>query len=71
MRPAEFKTARLKLDLTQAEMGKLIGVTKRQVINMEKGVSPIRQAYTVVIDKALAETNSPPDHGHQQTETQT
>jgi DNA-binding XRE family transcriptional regulator len=49
MTPAKFIAARQALGLTQTEFGKRIGVTKRQVIRMEKGDTPIRATYAELI----------------------
>lgn len=53
MRDAEFKKARKTLGLTQTEMGGFLGISKRQVINLEMGRSPIRKPYADLIGHAL------------------
>ncbi len=58
MRSAEFKRARKTMGLTQTQMGEFLGVSKRQVINLEKGFSPIRKPYADLISLAL-QKNAP------------
>jgi DNA-binding XRE family transcriptional regulator len=53
MRDAEFRKARKTLGLTQTQMGALLGISKRQVINLEMGRSPIRKPYADLIGHAL------------------
>lgn len=65
MRPAEFRTARLKLGLTQSQAGEALGLSKRQVMRMENGHTPIRAAYA----KLITIIEPPPDHGPQSKET--
>jgi transcriptional regulator with XRE-family HTH domain len=50
MDPADFKAARLKLGLTQAQIGKRLGIGERQIRRMENGREPIRDLYAEVIE---------------------
>ena len=43
----------------------------KEAVMARYSVATTKNNLSSLIDKALAETNSPPDHGHQQTETQT
>lgn len=42
MTPTVFKESRKKLDLSQTELGDLLGMSLRQIRNLEKGESPIK-----------------------------
>lgn len=53
MRPSDFKTARKQLGLTQSELASHLGITKRQVINLEGGKTPIRRVYATVLERAV------------------
>lgn len=53
MRPSDFKTARKKLGLTQSQLAAQLGLTRRQVINLEAGKTPIRRAYALILDRAV------------------
>lgn len=55
----DFKTARQKLGLTQAQLGERLGLTKRHVRNMETGKTPIRQVYATLIVAAVKEASAP------------
>ena len=66
MRATDFKTARKQLGLTQTEMGERLGLTKRQVRNLETGVTPIRHAYAMLTLAALRSDDSAPGaSGHE------
>lgn len=60
MRPPDFKTARKQLGMTQSELAAHLGITKRQVINLEGGKSPIRQAYAAMLERAVIDKLSAP-----------
>lgn len=60
MRASDFKTARLKLGLSQSKMGEALGLTKRQVINLETGKTPIRHAYAELLNRVVIEHLSAP-----------
>lgn len=59
MIPAEFMAARKALGMTQAAMGQRLGLTKRQVRNLEKGKTPIREAYAQLIGHMTARPAQP------------
>jgi transcriptional regulator with XRE-family HTH domain len=41
MKPEELRKWRLKMGYTQTELGLILGVSMRQMIRYERGVSPI------------------------------
>lgn len=57
MEAAEFKEIRLKLGLTQSELGDKLGITKRQIINYEKGGSKINSEYADMIRGLIGANN--------------
>lgn len=60
MKPSDFKTARKKLGMTQSELAAELGITKRQVINLEGGKSPIRRVYATMLERAVIDKLSAP-----------
>ena len=63
MKAKEFKDIRLKLGLTQEELGNKLGITKRQIINYEKGESKINSESADMIRTLIDEINytNPPN----------
>ncbi|MCI5968819.1 XRE family transcriptional regulator [Helicobacter sp.] len=57
MEAAEFKEIRLKLGLTQSELGDKLGITKRQIINYEKGGSKINSESADMIRGLIGANN--------------
>jgi DNA-binding XRE family transcriptional regulator len=49
MTPAKLIATRKALGLTQTEMGKRLGLSKRQMIRMETGQTPIRATYSELV----------------------
>jgi transcriptional regulator with XRE-family HTH domain len=46
--------------MTQSEIATHLGITKRQVINLEGGKSPIRRAYAAMLERAVIDKMSAP-----------
>lgn len=45
----DFRATRLKLCLTQVELGVLLGLTARQIRNLETGASPVRPIHRLAL----------------------
>ena len=49
----EFLAKRLKLGYSQDKLGEILGISKRQIINIEKGISPIKDVYAKTLSEIL------------------
>jgi DNA-binding transcriptional regulator YiaG len=58
MNNADFRKARKDLRMTQAQLGEFLGISKRQVQNIEWGASPVHKAYADLMRLTL-EANAP------------
>jgi len=47
----EFLEKRLQIGYSQDKLGEILGISKRQIINIEKGVSPIKDVYAKTISE--------------------
>lgn len=48
-----FQAIRTKLGLTQAELGALLGLTARQIRNLETGSTPVRRIHRLALHALL------------------
>ena len=54
-----FKKNRLKLGLTQAKIAPLVGLSKRQIINIEKSDNKIKSIYAEKVSELLCLKDNP------------
>ena len=50
MKASEFKAKRQELKMTQVQFAKMLGITARQVINIEKGVNKVTDTIKKLIE---------------------
>ena len=49
MNNIEFKEARVKLNLTQDKLAELLGISRRQIINIEQGITPVSKNFEIIL----------------------
>lgn len=54
----EFLEKRLKLGYSQDKLGEILGISKRQIINIEKGISPIKDVYAKTLSEILHQSHA-------------
>lgn len=47
----EFLEKRLQIGYSQDKLGEVLGISKRQIINIEKGISPIKDVYAKTLSE--------------------
>jgi DNA-binding XRE family transcriptional regulator len=53
--PADLIAARAALGMTQTDLGAVLGLSKRQIIRLEKGDKPIRPIYADLVARLIRE----------------